>query len=340
MLATFYAIMTALVTNKPRVDLLHDFVRASNGFDMRGVTTAASTDGPLLSTEAAYWIGVGLCEWLQQEQQQQKQQQQPEQQVVRVGIGRDSRASGSALTSWLAGGIAAAGGTGYDVGLCTTPAMFLSCSSNSDSVNIPWPFDGAVSVTASHLPSIWNGFKFFTPTTPSNIGEEGIAGIIAAASLDKFDHLTPQPADAMQIHAPSFLPTYAAFLQGAVRDLVPTESPSQPLQGLKIVINAGNGAGGFLAQTLAELGADVSGSLHLSPDGTFPNHVANPEVSVGSDPPAPPHPGVPTPPLLCRRDMQDPKAIKVTAEQARPLCRQERALRHAHITSSIPAAVL
>jgi hypothetical protein len=32
--------------------------------------------------------------------------------------------------------------------------------------------------TASHLPSQWNGFKFFTPDTPSNIGEEGIQAII------------------------------------------------------------------------------------------------------------------------------------------------------------------
>ena len=31
-------------------------------------------------------------------------------------------------------------------------------------------------------------------------------------------------------------------------------------------------------QLLQNLGADTSGSLHLEPDGTFPNHLANPEV--------------------------------------------------------------
>ena len=46
----------------------------------------------------------------------------------------------------------------------------------------------------------------------------------------------------------------------------------------KIVVDAGNGAGGFYAsQVLAPLGADVSGSQFLEPDGMFPNHIPNPE---------------------------------------------------------------
>lgn len=41
---------------------------------------------------------------------------------------------------------------------------------------------------------------------------------------------------------------------------------------------AGNGAGGFYAsQVLKPLGADVSGSQFLEPDGRFPNHIPNPE---------------------------------------------------------------
>lgn len=43
-------------------------------------------------------------------------------------------------------------------------------------------------------------------------------------------------------------------------------------------MNAGNGSGGFFAaEVLAKLGADVSASLHLEPDGMFPNHAPNPE---------------------------------------------------------------
>ena len=43
-------------------------------------------------------------------------------------------------------------------------------------------------------------------------------------------------------------------------------------------MDAGNGAGGFYAQkVLAVLGADISGSQFLQPDGRFPNHIPNPE---------------------------------------------------------------
>lgn len=43
-------------------------------------------------------------------------------------------------------------------------------------------------------------------------------------------------------------------------------------------MNAGNGCGGFFTwDVLEKLGADTTGSLHLEPDGTFPNHMPNPE---------------------------------------------------------------
>ena len=52
----------------------------------------------------------------------------------------------------------------------------------------------------------------------------------------------------------------------------------RPLAGLKIAVDAGNGAGGFYAtRVLAPLGADISASVYLEPDGSFPNHVPNPE---------------------------------------------------------------
>lgn len=46
----------------------------------------------------------------------------------------------------------------------------------------------------------------------------------------------------------------------------------------QIIVNAGNGSGGFFTwDVLDKLGADTFGSLHLSPDGMFPNHIPNPE---------------------------------------------------------------
>ncbi|MBQ7447180.1 MAG: phosphomannomutase/phosphoglucomutase, partial [Eubacterium sp.] len=56
------------------------------------------------------------------------------------------------------------------------------------------------------------------------------------------------------------------------------ETTTKPLAGLHIVVDAGNGAGGFfVTKILDELGADTTGSLFLEPDGMFPNHEPNPE---------------------------------------------------------------
>jgi phosphomannomutase len=52
----------------------------------------------------------------------------------------------------------------------------------------------------------------------------------------------------------------------------------RPLAGLRIVLDAGNGVGGFFVEgVLKPLGADTAGSQFLEPDGRFPNHIPNPE---------------------------------------------------------------
>jgi phosphomannomutase len=281
---------------------LANFQRASNGFDMRGVVAPCKDiDGPILTNVDAFWVGVGFGESLKQSNSLVSNADRAA--PITVGIGRDSRESGIELTRWLAGGLEAVGVRAYDVGLCTTPAMYLSCIVGLDSddriLGNPWPFSGAISVTASHLPSHWNGFKFFAPDKPSNIGEEGIQEIIDICTKKEIEDFVPVASDFKGRSSQSFLPTYSEFLKRTVRekflqtyegDLMNSasnddmsSSPMYPLRGLKICVNAGNGAGGFLAETLSDLGADTSSSLHLDPDGNFPNHIANPEdrIAIG-----------------------------------------------------------
>ena len=74
------------------------------------------------------------------------------------------------------------------------------------------------------------------------------------------------------------MPHYAATLKKALlREVGSPESPETALAGLRIVLNAGNGSGGFFNAVLDDLGADVSSSIHVDPDGTFPAGVPNPE---------------------------------------------------------------
>jgi phosphomannomutase len=76
-----------------------------------------------------------------------------------------------------------------------------------------------------------------------------------------------------------FLPEYAAYLRELMkRSIAHPTNYDAPLTGFKIVVDPGNGGGAFIAdQVLGPLGADVSGSINLEPDGSFPNHMPNPE---------------------------------------------------------------
>lgn len=70
---------------------------------------------------------------------------------------------------------------------------------------------------------------------------------------------------------------YAQDLLQKIRQGMGTNE-EKPLAGLKIIVDAGNGAGGFFAEkVLLPLGADTNGSQFLEPDGHFPNHIPNPD---------------------------------------------------------------
>ena len=74
------------------------------------------------------------------------------------------------------------------------------------------------------------------------------------------------------------MPFYKENLKEAITREVKTND-SYPLSGLRIVVNPGNGAACFFNDLLRDLGANVDHSLHLNPDGTFPESsgVPNPE---------------------------------------------------------------
>ena len=73
-----------------------------------------------------------------------------------IAVGSDSRISSPALCKAFADGAAAAGATVLNFGMASTPAMFMA------TVDEQLRADGAVMVTASHLPWNRNGLKFFT----------------------------------------------------------------------------------------------------------------------------------------------------------------------------------
>ena len=235
-----------------------------NGSDIRGVALEGIEGEKLnLSPAVARAIGLGFTEWLSEQRAKLPCD-------LKIALGHDSRLSAPELSQAFLEGVAAAGAESYYLGLASTPAMFMTC------ITTGFEYDGSVMVTASHLPWNRNGFKFFTASGGLNKGD--ITNILEKA------------ADAYPIEAPpawtmpdmiDFMGVYSGQLVEKIRQGVkhPTH-PDTPLQGLHIVVDAGNGAGGFFVDRILQpLGADTSGSQYLEADGNFPNHAPNPEDS-------------------------------------------------------------
>ena len=178
-----------------------------------------------------------------------------------ISVGRDSRLSGERIMAAAQRALVGVGVRVMNVGMASTPAMFMT--------TVEAGCDGAVQITASHHPFNRNGLKFFTRSG-------GLESADITALLDICESGRTAPAAAGKAEKTDFMSTYCAILRKLIIDGV--GRGDRPLEGMKIAVDAGNGAGGFYASdVLAPLGADVSGSQFLEPDGSFPNHVPNPE---------------------------------------------------------------
>lgn len=238
--------------------------KLQNGSDIRGVAIAGVPNETVnLTPEIAKILGQSFASWLSQKLNKPA----PE---LLISVGRDSRLSGAELMQAVMEGINSLGAQVYDFAIASTPAMFMS------TITEGFNCDGAIMLTASHLPFNRNGLKFFT--TQGGLEKKDITDILNLAEDNKFDVSSTE----VNITSHDFIAIYANQFVCKIREAVNhSEHYEQPLKGLKIIVDAGNGAGGFYAdQVLKPLGADITGSQFLDPDGTFPNHVPNPEDKV------------------------------------------------------------
>ena len=237
-----------------------DLSKLQNGSDVRGVALAGVENEPVTLDDAAVRaIAGGFARFLRARLGKES---------CRVSVGRDSRLSGGAIAKTLCETLAACGAEVTDLGLCTTPAMFMT------TVTGERPFDAAVMITASHLPWNRNGLKFFTAAGGAESAD--VREILRLAAEE-----TPL-APGGSVARGEFMEIYAAILREKI--IAAANGNEKPLAGKHIVVDAGNGAGGFFAErVLAPLGADTAGSRYLDPDGRFPNHVPNPELPEAMD---------------------------------------------------------
>ena len=239
--------------------------KLQNGSDIRGVALEGVAGEEVnLTSEVATILGKAFANWLAAKTAKSASE-------LTVSIGRDSRLSGAELAQSVMNGLASVDCQVYDFGIASTPAMFMS------TVTSGFNCDGAIMLTASHLPFNRNGLKFFT--SQGGLGKSDITTIL---DLAKKTTVSSPLKKASNIEHHDFIAIYAAQLVKTIREGVNhPQNFDRPLSGLKIVVDAGNGAGGFYAdKVLKPLGVDTTGSQFLDPDGTFPNHIPNPENKV------------------------------------------------------------
>ncbi len=184
----------------------------------------------------------------------------------RVVIGNDMRPSGPELVDAFADGLAGRGVDVERIGLASTDGLYFA----SGSLGVP----GAM-FTASHNPAEYNGIKLCRAGARPVGQDSGLSRVRELAGDYLAAGVPEVAADARGVVSDrEMLADYAAFLRSLV-DL-------SGIRPLKVVVDAGNGMGGYTAPAvlgtgagLPELPLDVV-PLYFELDGTFPNHEANP----------------------------------------------------------------
>ncbi len=245
---------------KDCINMLNDFYKQfKSGTDIRGVASEGIKGQSVnLTDDVIAAMADGFVLWLAD-----KMNKKPDE--LTISVGRDSRISGPHIMDITTNRFKECGANVLCCGLASTPSMFMT--------TVDLKCDGALQITASHHPFNRNGLKFFT--REGGLEGSDIEQILLYAQQGK----QPAKAEGGKITEINYMSDYAKGLCEKIKKEVNAEDYEHPLKGFKIVVDAGNGAGGFYAdKVLAVLGADTTGSRYLEPDGMFPNHVPNPEA--------------------------------------------------------------
>lgn len=193
---------------------------------------------------------------------------------ARVLIGRDPRISGDILESAMVAGVCSQGADAVLVGVIPTPGVAYLTTQLGTSAGIV--------ISASHNPVRDNGIKFFGSDgyKLADEVEEEIENL-----MDGFDDIyRPSGADVGRMFRRHELVwEYAAHIKGSI---------SHRLDGIKLVVDCGNGAASELApHVFTELGADVQ-TMNCEPNGInindkcgslFPEKMRNAVKESGAD---------------------------------------------------------
>ncbi len=173
----------------------------------------------------------------------------------RIALGRDCRVHSPRIHKALLEGLLETPLLIIDVGIVPTPVLYYA--------PFYWDLDGGVMITGSHNPPEDNGFKVLRGKTTIHGAE-----IQKIRELVESRHFT---GGAGRVEERDIVRPYLDNARSRIQ--LGSRRP-------KVVVDAGNGAGGVVAAPLyRELGFDVT-ELYCEMDGRFPNHHPDPTVEA------------------------------------------------------------
>ena len=172
----------------------------------------------------------------------------------KIAVGRDCRISSPPLAEALHAGITSTGSDVVDLGEVATDVVYFVAGRRS----MP-----GVMITASHNPGNYNGLKFCK------------AGAVPVGADSGLDEIAQRISAGEDVGDGSGSVSRFDPMPGYIDHLLGIVEPSA-IGALRVAVDGGNGmAGVVLGRIFDRLQAELLG-LYLEPDGTFPNHPADP----------------------------------------------------------------
>ncbi|MBT3356492.1 phosphomannomutase/phosphoglucomutase [bacterium] len=193
-----------------------------------------------VNEEVAYKTGLAYANFLKD--------------AKKIVVGVDFRHSSPALKEALIEGLTDGGKDVVDIGEVPTPILYFGIAH--------YKYDGGIEITASHNAGEYNGIKLQKEKALPIYGENGIYDIRDAV-LSNDLHKAKEKGS---VETKEIVGEYMDYLVSKI----------QLKRSLKIVIDCGNGACGFIPEKIfKKLGCEVE-TIFGEPDGDFPNHIADP----------------------------------------------------------------